>query len=78
VDEFCHLDLKSYGLEQLGSLLWSKVSVESVAETEAPEPPAADIADLESIAREMCLRNGVAESQWHLYVGKALRVIASA
>lgn len=35
------------------------------------------VSDLEKIAREMCMRDGLPESQWHLYVGRALGVVAA-
>jgi hypothetical protein len=32
--------------------------------------------DLERIARDMCARDSLPESQWHLYIGKALVAVA--
>ena len=31
---------------------------------------------LEQIAQEMCLRDRIPESQWHLYMGEALQALA--
>jgi alginate O-acetyltransferase complex protein AlgJ len=36
-----------------------------------------EISDLERIARGMCVRDGLPETQWHFYVGRALGVVAA-
>jgi alginate O-acetyltransferase complex protein AlgJ len=42
---------------------------------ETTEAGAAELTDLEKVAREMCVRDSLPESQWHLYIGKALAAV---